>query len=126
MITILQDLLRSARLNRVSADIEGAALLSIRLRVHAIEETELTLGTTKFGGSPDLAPGLRWPERDGSLLPFIAQINLSEVISYDTGHLLPDLGILYFFFDSDMFFETWPRSQSTWSVLYHRSSLQPS
>lgn len=48
----------------------------------------------------------------------MAQINLSEVTSSDTIHLLPGEGTLSFFFDVDAFFDSWPGKPSTWRVLY--------
>jgi uncharacterized protein YwqG len=74
---------------------------------------------TKFGGSPDLPPGKRWPERNGSPLPFVAQMNLSEIAPFDQVHLLPSVGIVYFFFDEEAFFGSRPFEQAvTWHVYY--------
>jgi uncharacterized protein YwqG len=123
MITMLHKLLALAGLIRVSEQIEHVALPSIRLVAQREDETQLRPGTTKFGGSPDLPLGLSWPECNGSPIPFVAQINLSDVALYDTEHLLPLSGLLSFFFDVDAFFETWPRDRTTWSVFYDRSPL---
>ena len=119
----LQELLEAAGLTRVSAEIMQVALPSIRLKAHPVEETQLEQGATKFGGSPDFPAGYTWPERDGLPLPFVAQINLSEVAPYDRLRLLPAQGMLYFFFDLHAFFDSWPRRQSTWRVLYDSSAL---
>src|SRR5258708_10971103 len=96
------------------------------LTTHAAKETQLEPGATRLGGSPDLPAGHAWPEHNGSLLPFVAQINLSKVAPYDTMHLLPTEGMLSFFFDIDAFFDSWPRQQSVWRVLYghHAGALQ--
>jgi uncharacterized protein YwqG len=122
-MSLFQELLDAAGLTRVSAEIMQAALPSIRLKAHRADETQLAQGATKFGGSPDLPAGYPWPQHDGFPLPFVAQINLSEVASYDRLHLLPSQGILSFFFDIDAFFDSWPRRQSTWRVLYDKSDL---
>lgn len=122
-MSILQEMLDAAGLNRVSTEIMQVALPSIRLKAHPVDETQLKQGATKFGGSPDLSQGSSWPECGGSPLPFVAQINLSEVVSYDRLHLLPARGMLYFFFDIDAFFDSWPRRQSIWRVLYDSSAL---
>ncbi|GHO89418.1 YwqG family protein [Dictyobacter formicarum] len=114
----LQQLLEAAGLSRVSTEIMHVALPSIRLKAHPMEEIQLEQGATKFGGSPDLSVEYPWPECDGVPLPFVAQINLSEVASYDSMHLLLTTGLLSFFFDIDAFFDSWPRRQSTWRVLY--------
>ncbi|HEU5379018.1 MAG TPA: YwqG family protein [Ktedonobacteraceae bacterium] len=118
MNTPLQDLLRAAGLIRVSAEIEQVALPSIRLRAHAVDETQLKPGITRFGGAPDILPKWAWPEYHGSALPFVGQVNLAEIASYSIVSPLPDSGILSFFFDVDAFFETWPRDPATWKVEY--------
>ena len=53
---------------------------SIRLNVLRVAEEELARETTKFGA------------RSGRPLPFVAQINLAEVQSYDLNHHLPQTG----------------------------------
>lgn len=42
---------------------------------------------------------------------------------YDPLHLLPAKGWLFFFFDIDAFFDSWPRRQGSWRVLYDNSAL---
>ncbi len=108
----------AAGLSRVNSEIMKVALPSIRLKAHVVDETRLEQGATKFGGSPDLPARSAWPEHNGSPLPFVAQLNLSEVARYDMMHLLPVEGRLYFFFDIDAFFDSWPRHQTIWRVLY--------
>lgn len=119
----LQALLDSAGLVRVSPGIINSALPSIRLRAHTMNEIPLAPGVTKFGGAPDLPQGSLWPEHRGSPLPFIAQICLTDLIPYNTAHLLPAAGRLYFFFDVDAFFEAWPYHPTPWHVWYDRSSF---
>ncbi len=104
-MSTLQEWLSSGGLARVSKEIEKVALPSIRLTTHPTEGILLRVGSTKFGGSPDLPQGARWPEHNGVPLPFVAQFNLTEVAAYDTAHLLPETGMLAFFFDQDAFFE---------------------
>ncbi|SRR5579875_104028 len=100
----LQELLRLAELTRVGGEIEQAARPSIRLSAHVVDETQFQPGITKFGSTPDFPQGWVWPQRNGFALPFVGQINLSEVAPYTPEHLLPDSGMLYFFFDMDAFF----------------------
>jgi uncharacterized protein YwqG len=119
----LQELLDAAGLTRVSAEMMQVAMPSIRLKAHPVDAAQLELGATRFGGPPDLSAGYAWPERDGLPLPFVAQINLSEVAPYDPMHLLPAGGMLSFFFDSDAFFESWATRQQSWRVLYDSSAL---
>ena len=115
----MHEWLSTGELARVSEEIGTVALPSIRLTTHPAEEPRLSVGSTKFGGSPDLPQETRWPERNGSPLPFVAQINLTEVAPYDLSHLLPATGILAFFFDQDAFFECWSIDQAPpWQVCY--------
>ncbi len=121
-MNILQDLLSASGLSRVSKEITNVAQSSIRLKAYSADEAGLPLGATKFGGLPDLPHGKRWPEYNGSLLPFLAQINISDIVPYDKDHLLPETGILYFFFDVEAFFG-WPDDQvETWHVWYAQPS----
>jgi len=121
MLHILQELLHPTKLAHMSKEIERVSVPSIRLKTHAIDERQLKEGVTKFGGSPDVPQGMSWPERDGIPLPFVAQINLLDVAPYDTDHIFPNKGIVYFFFDVDAFFKDWPRDQTTWYVWYENS-----
>ena len=53
-MSTLQEVLSARGLTRVGAEIVQVAFPSIRLKAHAVDETQLEQGTTKFGGSPDL------------------------------------------------------------------------
>lgn len=117
-MNILQDLLSVSGLSHVSKEITNVAQSSIRLKTYFAEETELTLGRTRFGGLPDLPHGKKWPTYNGSLLPFLAQINLSDVAAYDTDHFLPKKGVLSFFFDIDAFLGWSDDQDGTWCVWY--------
>lgn len=119
----LLELLLSAGLTRVSSEVLNSALPSIRLRTLAINQAHDEPGATHFGGSPDLPPGNHWPEHGGAPLPFVAQINLPDLVSYDAARVLPTTGRLSFFFDVDAFSETWPCDPAIWSVFYDTSPI---
>jgi uncharacterized protein YwqG len=122
MSRLLKELLEAAGLVRVRTQIMQVALPSIRLKALPVDETQLELGASRFGGSPDLPAGYPWPKCDEFPLPFVAQINLSEMASYDPMHLLPAEGLLSFFFDIDAFFESWTTRHQSWRVLYTRNT----
>ncbi len=64
------------------------------------------LGRSKMGGRPDLPLGINWFKDDNDIpLSFIAQINLKEIKKYDKNNLLPEEGILYFFYSATQ--EAW-------------------
>lgn len=57
-----------------------------------------TTGVSRFGGAPDLPPGLDWPAWNGVPLSFVAQINLAELPGFPERGLLPETGLLSFFY----------------------------
>lgn len=75
-------------------------------------------GFTKAGGRPHLPPEVAWPEVDGRLLPFLMQVDLSDV-SASLPSFLPAHGALYFFFDQDRYEEGQIHDKHLWSVLYY-------
>lgn len=60
----------------------------------------LELGDSRFGGLPDLPPGVAWPARDGVPMEFVAQIRLADVAAHDPENDLPHSGSLLFFYNS--------------------------
>lgn len=72
---------------------------SIRLKTSGKECNET--GKTKLGGCPDLSREIEWPvsEYDHQFLSFLGQIKLGDVKMFDEHDLLPENGMLYFFFN---------------------------
>ena len=75
-----------------------------------LKKNEITLSTefnnnseivdkSKIGGRPYLPKDFTWPYYQELPLSFLAQINLEEVSSLDKDKLLPDKGMLYFFYE---------------------------
>ena len=75
-----------------------------------LKKNEITLSTefnnsseivdkSKIGGKPYLPKDFVWPYYHKLPLSFLAQINLEEVNSLDKDKLLPNSGILYFFYE---------------------------
>ena len=62
--------------------------------------SEIT-GKSKIGGRPYLPEDFIWPYYQGFPLSFLAQINLEEVNSFDKDKLLPNAGMLYFFYEPE-------------------------
>jgi uncharacterized protein YwqG len=91
------DLLCESGLSAYSKGFDECIKPSIRLFTSPIDENSLPLGTSKFGGKPDLPDGYDWPKWKDYVHSFIAQINLSELP--EVAHAeLPKKGILYFFY----------------------------
>ena len=62
------------------------------------EDSEI-LNKSKIGGRPYLPKDFVWPYYQELPLSFLAQINLEEVKALDKDNLLPDKGMLYFFYE---------------------------
>jgi len=108
----LFDKLKSAKLESNFYEIEPYLRNSIRLYLEPSHEYKIKIGHSKMGGQPDLPPNVLWPiyskssnESGGSYidypLSFIAQINLFELAQFDIDNLLPNKGLLYFFYSAE-------------------------
>lgn len=73
-------------------------------------EENYKLGATRFGGKPDVPSDFIWPTFKGEdienvvkdrPLTFLAQFNCEEISKYDYEHLLPEHGLLSFFYETD-------------------------
>ncbi len=82
---------------------------TIRLFQKETDENDIAIGQTKIGGNPDMPTEIGWVTETNSEkqetvtkpLSFVAQINLSEISSFDTENLLPKTGMLYFFYSAE-------------------------
>ena len=83
------------------------------------EDNEI-LNKSKIGGKPYLPKDFVWPYYQEFPLSFLAQINLEEVKSLDKDNLLPDKGMLYFFYELET--EEWgfkPENKGCSKVFYY-------
>ena len=97
----------------------------------SLKKNEITISTefnnnseivnkSKIGGKPYLPKDFIWPYYQRLPLSFLAQINLEEVSSLDKDKLLPDKGILYFFYELET--QEWgyhPESKGCAKVFYY-------
>jgi len=92
----------------------------IRLITSKLHNENEIVGLSKIGGKPDLPEGIDWfKENNGKSLSFIAQINLKEIESFNHDNLLPNKGILYFFYSAEQ--EAWgfdPNDSDKFKVFY--------
>lgn len=94
--------------------------------------------STRLGGVPDVPGDFRWPcyitntyddnEVKPRPLAFIAQFNCEEISKYDFEHLLPEKGLLLFFYELDS--QKWgfdPKDKGCAKVYWFESTeeLQP-
>jgi uncharacterized protein YwqG/predicted DNA-binding WGR domain protein len=122
---ILLGLRRCKPLKRVASQLESLQRISIRITTAPKKKTPV--GMSKLGGQPDLPAGVSWPVAKLKLsgieisLPFIAQFNLAELHPYDGEGLLPDSGMLYFFYNREPYGPSGKDflTPENWSVVYH-------
>ena len=69
------------------------------------ENTKLPFGASKLFGNPDVGDGFEWPQftegEENYDLSFVCQINCVDAAPFDKDSLLPQSGMLYFFYDMD-------------------------
>jgi uncharacterized protein YwqG len=71
-----------------------------------------------FGGAPNLPSSVRWPEKNGFKLTFLARISLTEVQHALPLSWLPQAGALLFFYDLDK--QPWgfdPKDRGSFAVM---------
>ena len=95
---------------------------------------KLPKGTSKIGGKPDLPKDFQWFYYNGEdykkrtenrPLSFLMQINCEEVHKYDKENLLPEKGMLYFFYE--LFTMTWgfsPQDRGSAKVFYYDGEIE--
>lgn len=106
-------------LSRVLKDINFLVKDAIWLHTKLAGQYDLSIGASRIGGVPDVPPDFKWPERNGVPQSFIAQLALEEVHPYDTQGMLPERGILWFFYDAKQ--ETYgadPADRGGWQVIF--------
>lgn len=119
--------------NKLKQQIEALCKNKIHMSIHA-SQTDIPVGQSKFGGKPHLPKDFQWYYYNGEgmgnivknrPLSFLAQINCREIHSFDKDNLLPDKGILYFFYELDTM--RWgydPKDAGSAKVYYFSGSEQ--
>lgn len=101
---------------------------AIKLEFQINNKEDIPIGTSKFGGNPDVPKDFEWFYYSGEdftgvtkkrPLSFLAQINCEEINKYDEDSLLPSKGILYFFYElSTMKWGYDPKDKGSAKVYY--------
>lgn len=96
-------------------------------------ESKMPSSSSKIGGYPDLPTDFEWPYYEGvdyddvkknRPLSFLAQINLKDIAEYDNEKVLPNEGMLYFFYELGTM--TWgydPKDKGSAKVFYFDGDL---
>lgn len=92
---LIRECIRSERVDEVMASLVAA----IGVKDGKLATEPKGIGSTRFGGRPDLPSGFAWPTGDGGPLAFLGQIDLAEVHPFDIERRLPEHGVLTFFVD---------------------------
>jgi len=97
----------------------------IFLNAMPIDPAKQALGESCIGGFPDLPEQIEWPFSGKYPLAFVAQINLTELPDHPVRKLLPNQGMLYFFYEpvQDFNTEVLPPGHSFFKVLYQSGPL---
>lgn len=115
----LTEQLNEVGLSRIAAALEETVEPSVRIRTETAEDQQLDVGVSKIGGVPDLPEAAEWPRWKGAPLAFIAQFKMVDVARHDLTGVLPQSGLLSFFYDARQ--ETWgfdPNDRGSWQVLF--------
>ena len=120
----VRGLIAKAGLSKYADDIEKSIQPSVRITTRPAAGPDLEPGKPRLGGQPDLPEGIPWPEFKRVPMSFIGQIRFADVSGLDSENLLPDSGILYFFYDAGQM--TWgfdPKDRGGWKVIYYNGNM---
>ncbi len=139
----LFDRLKANGLDHFFDKLEPFVKNTIRLYLKPCNEEDIQVGQSKIGGQPDLPSSLYWVTETNTIkkkkfwffgketeqiitkpLSFIAQINLSEIAQFDIENLLPQNGMLYFFYASEQ--DAWGfdfKEKNKFKILYFDGDL---
>ncbi|MBC9929131.1 YwqG family protein [Chitinophaga qingshengii] len=95
--------LTASNLDKHKPQMDALMKDTIRYHLTPIQDyNDVPAGSSRIGGTPDLPEHIAWPvDNKGDYLSFIAQLHLPEIKPFDTYHILPDTGYLFFFFDAN-------------------------
>ncbi|QDU26992.1 hypothetical protein ETAA8_20760 [Anatilimnocola aggregata] len=96
---LLKSLIRKHALAAVEYAILSAAEEYVLLILNGREDYSV-LGSSRYGGVPDLPVSMPWPRSERGFLTFLMQVNLAEVPKLFRNPL-PKKGLLYFFVEDD-------------------------
>lgn len=92
--------IRESRLEQYEEVLVSIAKPCVSLYCKVTTQEELGPTESRFGGDPHLPVGFEWPFWDGVPLTHVATIVLSQVSALGRKTLLPEKGILYFWYDA--------------------------
>lgn len=94
-VASIERAIAKAKLSHRSADILSLARPAIRFKL--TKAAKAKPATTRFGGSPDVPAGFKWPMRGKTPLAFVAQFRCEELAKFDLEKKLPARGLISIF-----------------------------
>ena len=118
----LQQLVARNGLQRLDRKLFELMRSGIRLFPSPTNDSQIPIGTSKFGWAPDMASYQSWPVANyagqNEPMAFIAQLNLKDFTDLDIEHLLPTEGLLAFFYAAaELPTGDAPEMRDAWRVL---------
>jgi len=121
----LKEAIKTHKLENFEKEILNLAKPSIQILREKVDEDSIPIGASKLGGNPDLPEDFEWQSYEEKPLTFIGQFNLSELHPYDKENLLPDTGILYFFYAVDSIIWGAAEHKGGWQIYYLEDENAP-
>jgi uncharacterized protein YwqG len=97
---------------------------AVHIRRDCSDKSRQNHFVSRFGGIPDLPVHVAWPRNRGIPLSCVAQINLSELPNFHDRNLLPNTGMLYFFYDSTKVFNGSELTEGTGFAVYYSELVE--
>ncbi|MEQ8675734.1 MAG: DUF1963 domain-containing protein [Aggregatilineales bacterium] len=123
-VDFLRTQIHKYKLDRLEENIIKLAEPSIHIHRELVSEDKLSIGQSKLGGRPDLPPDYTWPHRGDKPLTFMGQFRFSDFATYDQTGLLPQLGILSYFYDVDSTPWGFQNERDGWHILFMEDENQ--
>jgi uncharacterized protein YwqG len=117
--------IRAFKLQRLEEKIVSLAKPAIFMKRTKVLQHSFPPGASRLGGLPDLPADFQWQYFEGRPLTFIGQFKLSEIVPHDADGILPQHGILYFFFEADDVPWGELEHQGAWQVFYLEDENTP-
>ncbi|CAG9620362.1 YwqG family protein [Sutcliffiella rhizosphaerae] len=119
----IDQLLKTYDLERHKSSIIASFQSSIKMKKIQQNDNDIPLGSSKIGGSPDLPEEWEFPRNKESNLTFMLQVNLKDAKQFDKNNVLPDIGILYLFYDVEEQPWGFEDEEGCFTVLYYNGDF---
>lgn len=118
-----ENLIHQQRLERLVNELQDYMKDSIHLTLEPGSESPLPIGSSKFGGAPDVPADFVWPkDDDGCPLSLLLQIDCADLAVHDRERLLPQSGNLYFFYELSKM--DWDNAHHGVKVIYNETPAE--